>query len=372
MNKKEVSEIKRLFKRDGCAIDRICGCLVDGDKDIRMTFNDSFRLSQEEEDKYFDIFRKSLSGKIGKNLHSLDYTLDQELSGDGHKMLMQLKTTGLKDDSILDEFYNLVAENYKYGESYYVVLIHCNYDVPGRGSDNQELEDASEEVYEFILCCICPVKLSEAGLLYNKQTNHIEERIRDQWIEAPMNAFLFPAFDDRSTNIHSLLYYTKKAEDLHEEFIEGCIGGPTPMSSTAQKVVFKEVVQATAGEGCNYDTVLKIQENLAEMIEKHDEDPEPFKLQKSDVKKLLESSGVNLNAFERVYQELADEDTTFQATNLTDSKSITVDAGVAVIKVDSSRTDLIQPQLVEGRRYIVIPLEGEVIINGICTVPKER
>ena len=36
MNKKEVSEIKSLFKRDGGAIDRICGCLIDGEQQIRI------------------------------------------------------------------------------------------------------------------------------------------------------------------------------------------------------------------------------------------------------------------------------------------------------------------------------------------------
>ena len=146
MNKKEVSEIKSLFKRDGGAIDRICGCLIDGEQQIRMTFSDKFlSLSQEEIDKYFEIFRKALSGSLGKNLHSLDYTLDQELSGEGHKRLMQLKATGLKDETVLEEFYKSVAETYHFGESYYVVMIHCNYDVPGRGSDNLDMDDASEE-----------------------------------------------------------------------------------------------------------------------------------------------------------------------------------------------------------------------------------
>ena len=278
MNKKEVSEIKSLFKRDGGAIDRICGCLIDGEQQIRMTFSDMFlSLSQEEIDKYFEIFRKALSGSLGKNLHSLDYTLDQELSGEGHKRLMQLKATGLKDEAVLEEFYKSVAETYHFGESYYVVMIHCNYDVPGRGSDNLDMDDASEEVYEFILCCICPVKLSEAGLCYNTQTNRVEERMRDQWIEAPVNAFLFPAFDDRSSNIHSLLYYTKKTEELHEDFI---------------------------------------------------------------------------NAF-------------FQAANLVEAKSVAVKTPDVTIKVSPQRMDLVQIQLVEGRRCIVIPMEDGVQINGM-------
>lgn len=369
MNKKEVSEIKGLFKRDGGAIDRICGCLIDGEKQIRMSFCDAFlSLSQEEIDKYFEIFRKALSGSLGKNLHTLEYTLDQELSGSGHKRLMALRKTGFKDDSVLEEFYKSVAENYQYGESYYVVMIHCNYDVVGRGSDNLEMDDASEEVYEFVLCCICPVKLSEAGLCYNTQTNRIEERMRDQWIEAPMNAFLFPAFDDRSSNIHSLLYYAKKTEELHEEFIDGCIGGPAPMSFKTQKAVFQEIVEETVGETCSYDTVCQIQENLAELIEEHKEEPQPLKLGKSDVKKLLQNSGIKeeqLENFEQVYEEAAGEDASFQAANLVEARSVAVKTPDVTIKVSPQRMDLIQIQLVEGRRCIVIPMEDGVQINGM-------
>ena len=369
MNKKEVSEIKGLFKRDGGAIDRICGCLVDGERQIRMTFAESFvNLSQEEIDKYFEIFKKSLSGSLGKNLHTLEYTLDQELSGSGHKRLIALRQTKLKDESVLDEFYKSVSENYNYGESYYIVLIHCNYDVPGRGSDNLDMDDASEEVYEFVLCCICPVKLSEAGLCYNTQTNRVEERMRDQWIEAPVNAFLFPAFEERNTNIHSLLYYAKKTEELHEELIDGCIGGPAPMSFKTQKAVFQEIVEETIGEVCSYDTVCQIQENLTELIEEHKEEPQPLRLCKSDVKKLLQNSGIKeekLENFESIYDETAGQDASFQAANLAETKSVAVKTPDVTIKVSPQRMDLIQIQLVDGRRCIVIPMEDGVQINGM-------
>lgn len=369
MNKKEVSEIKGLFKRDGGAIDRICGCLVDGEHQIRMTFRDAFlSLTQEEMDKYFEIFRKAFSGSLGKNLHTLDYTLDQELEGTGHKLLMELRKSGLKDDELLDRFYQSAAENYHYGESYYIVLIHCNYDVPGRTSDNLELEDGSEEVYEFLLCCICPVTLSEAGLCYNTQTNRVEERMRDQWIEAPMNAFLFPAFQDRSSNIHSLLYYAKKSEELHEEFIDGCIGGPAPMSFQTQKSAFQEIVEETVGEVCRYDTVCQLQENLAELLEEHKEEPEPLRLNQSDVKRLLQNSGVSeeqLENFDRVYEEAAGEKASFQAANLVDTRNVAVKMPDVTIKVSPQRMDLLQVRLVDGRRCIVIPMEDGVEINGM-------
>lgn len=122
---------------------------------------------------------------------------------------MKLRDEKLADDETVDSFYNKVIENYEYGENYYIILIHSAYDVPGKASDNEEMFDASEEVYNHILCCICPVKLSEPGLSYNETTNAIEERPRDWWVQTPMTGFLFPAFNDRSSDIHSVLYFSK-------------------------------------------------------------------------------------------------------------------------------------------------------------------
>ena len=183
-----------------------------------------------------------------------------------------------------------------------------------------------------------------------------------------VNAFLFPAFDDRSSNIHSLLYYTKKTEELHEDFINDCIGGPAPMSFKTQKAVFQEIIEETVGDVVNYDTVCQIQENLTELIEEHKEEPQPFKLQKSDVKKLLQNSGIKeekLENFEQVYEETAGEDAFFQAANLVEAKSVAVKTPDVTIKVSPQRMDLVQIQLVEGRRCIVIPMEDGVQINGM-------
>ena len=285
---------------------------------------------------------------------------------------MQLKATGLKDETVLEEFYKSVAETYHFGESYYVVMIHCNYDVPGRGSDNLDMDDASEEVYEFILCCICPVKLSEAGLCYNTQTNRVEERMRDQWIEAPVNAFLFPAFDDRSSNIHSLLYYTKKTEELHEDFINDCIGGPAPMSFKTQKAVFQEIIEETVGDVVNYDTVCQIQENLTELIEEHKEEPQPFKLQKSDVKKLLQNSGIKeekLENFEEHFEMAAGEHGKLVASNVSSGKKFEVKTPDVVIKINSDKTDIVSTQVIDGRQCLVIQIDERLEVNGISVNP---
>ena len=225
MIKKEISEIKRQFTPSGCSISRICGCYVDGEKNKKTEFKEAF-LSLPEEDmfKYFEILRKSLSGTIGKNLITLDFPLETEKEGGTQEFLLRLRNSRLQDDELLDSFYDRVIDIYEYTGNYLILLIHDAYDIPGRTSDGLDMEDASDEVYSYILCCICPVDLSKPGLSYNELQNTFQNRTRDWVVGMPDLGFLFPAFHDRSTDIHSSLYYSKNANDLHEPFIERLFG----------------------------------------------------------------------------------------------------------------------------------------------------
>ena len=197
MNKKEVAEIKRLFHPDRCPITRICGCYVDGEKNKKTKMKDAFlSLPEEEMFKYFEILKKTLSGTIGRNLLDMEFPLVQEAGGGAQEYLMKLRNSQLKDDELLDEFYDKVIETFMYPENYYIILIHGAYDIPKKASDGIEMFDASDDVYNFILCSICPVKLTKPGLCYNEDTNSIEQRIRDWFVEMPVTGFLFPAFTD--------------------------------------------------------------------------------------------------------------------------------------------------------------------------------
>lgn len=369
MNKREISEIKKQFKKDNNAITRICGCYVDAEKQIKTSLKEAFfALSEEEIFKYYEIFRKSLSGGIGKNLHNLEYSIHDEGEGSAHSLLMKLREDKLTDDEVVDSFYNKIIENYDYGENYYIILIHSAYDVPGRAADHEEMFDASEEVYNHILCCICPVKLSEPGLSYNETTNLIEERPRDWWVQPPMTGFLFPAFNDRSADIHSILYFSKNPEELHYEFIDTCLGAPSPVSWSAQKEAFQEILSDTLGEQCDYQIVRQIHENLTEMSEEHKEDMEPLRLSKPEVKDLLEKSGVEpeqLERFDTVYEEAAGESTSILVPAITGSGKFALKTPDVDIRVNPDRLDLVETRFLEGRRFLVIAVEDNVEVNGM-------
>ena len=224
MNKKEVSEIKKQFTPDNCAITRICGCYVDGEKNKKTQLKEAFlSLPEEEIFKYFELFRKTLSGTIGKNLLNMEFPLSAENAGGTQDFLLKLRASQLTDDALLDAFYDRIIESYDYGENYLILVIHAAYDIPGKSSDGSEMFDASDEVYEYLLCSICPVKLSKPGLSYHAEDNTFGERVRDWIVEMPDVGFLFPAFNDRSTDLHSILYYAKNAEELRASLVENLL-----------------------------------------------------------------------------------------------------------------------------------------------------
>ena len=369
MNKKEISEIKKQFTPENCSITRICGCYVDGEKNKKTELKEAFlSLSEEEMFKYFDIFRKSLSGTIGKNLMNMEFPLEQESEGGTQHFLMKLRESKLTDDALVESFYDKIIENYDYPENYYIILIHGVYDIPGKSSDGSEMFDASDEIYEHIMCCICPVKLSKAGLCYNAETNSIEDRIRDWLVDMPEQGFLFPAFQDRNTDIHRLLYYSKNANELCPDITEQLLGCVQPIPAGQQKESFQAIIEDTLGEECVYDVVRNIHENLNEMIEEQKENGEPLELDKMQVRKLLERSGApeeNLEQFEKQYDEEIGAQMTVMANNISDTRKFEVKTPQMTVKVSPEQASLVETRMIDGVPCLVIPLTDEVEVNGI-------
>lgn len=369
MNKKEVLEIRKQYKPEDCTITRICGCYVDGNKEIVAQSRDAFlSLPDEEIFKYLTIFRQTLSGTIGKNLINLEFPLAQEMPGGTQNFFLRLRDSKLQDEALINEFYQEIIENYNYGENYYIILIHAAYDIPGRALDGSEMFDASDEVYEYILCSICPVHLSKEGLCYNPQTNHMENRIRDWIVEAPEKGFLFPTFTDRSSDIHSLLYFSKQAENLQPEFIENTLGCVFPMSAGSQKSTFQAVVMNTLGEECDYDIVRNIHDNLNELVEDAKNSPELPILSKPEIKRLLSESGVSeerMESFDANFDYIAGEKAEFLAPLITETRKFHISTPDIVIKVNPERADLVETKVIDGRPCLVIEMNDQVEVNGV-------
>ena len=369
MIKQEINELKRLYTPSNCSITRICGCYVDGEKNKKTEFKEAFlSLPEEEIFKYFELLRKTLSGSLGKNLLNLDFPLASEQEGGTQAALLALRDSKLKDDALIEEFYDRVINTYEYVGNYLILLIHDAYDVPGKTTDGLTMDDASDTVFEYIMCCICPVNLSKPGLSYDSINNEFHNRIRDWVVEMPETGFLFPSFNDRATDIHSTLFYSKNPEEAHSEFVENILGCTLPLSAGTQKETFQALIEETLGDEVGYEVVKNIHENLTEMIEEHKEIPEPLTLDKHQVKSLFEKSGVKeekLTDFDKLYDAAAGEDTSLFVNNVANVRTFEVKTPDVVVKVNPERADLVNTLQIDGKRCLVIEINDHVEVNGI-------
>ena len=369
MNKKEILEIRKQYTHERCSISRICTCYVDGEKNMKEAF---LSLPEEETFKYFNIFKQTLSGTLGKNLLNLEFPLDAENPGGPQEFLLKLRDSRLQDDALLEEFYNKIIETWYFPENYYIILIHVAYDIPGKSSDGSEMFDASDEVYEYLLCSLCPVKLSKPGLFYNTEHNQIENRIRDWVVEPPVKGFLFPAFNDRSSDIHGMLYFSRQAEELQPDFMESMFGCQLPLTAKSQKESFNTLIADTLGEDADYEMVKNIHEHLTEMVEETKDSPDPLVLTRPDVKRLFELSGVpeeKMETFDRAYDAAAGEDTALLASNIASGRSFSIETPDVVIKVNPERTDLIETRIIDGKECLVITVNDRIEVNGVNVRP---
>ncbi len=373
MNRKEVNEIKKLYSPENCPVTRICGCFVDTDKNKKVEMKDAFMsLDEEAQFKYFDIFKKTLSGAIGRNLINMSFPTEQEQEGGTEHFLMELLKSELTDSELVEKFYDKIIEAYDYPDNYFIILIHNSYDIPAITKDKIALDDASEDVYQYMICSICPIKPSKPGLTYNASTNTIENSVRSMMVEPPMLGFTFPAFNDRNTDIHNILYYTKNAKDISSAITELVLGLNPPYTASTQKEIFSQMIEESYGNDCGFDKIKSLHTNLTDLIaEKKDED-EPLVLDKFEVKHLLANSGANaenIETFEAEYDESITKDTPILASNIMNKKKFEVKTPDVTIQVAPEKTELINTKLIDGIPYIMIEMTDAIVVNGIRCLP---
>lgn len=406
MDKKSILELKRRMKKDGCTFSKMTGCYVDGHKDKIVTFNQTFlNLEDEEFFKYLEIAKKSLSGAIGNNMLEIEFPREEEGPGGHQQFLMGLKASGLKDEGLLDSFYDMVIENYEYVGNYLILLFHDAYDVPVKTSDNNKL-DESEEVYEYIICAICPVTLTKPGLGYRKDENRIGTLDRDWIVGMPQTAFTFPAFSDRSSDIHSVMFYTKDTKNPHEEVINNILGCRMKRTATQKQNTFNDIIIEKIGEDKHEEIFDAVVEELVKV--KNEETIQEISGDK--VAQIMMESGIEENMAEKIAtsytevfaEEIPDADSLLDPKilrarenkiarlelenevnelkrQLDAAKGIKMDAdGVEhelssgdidlddneiIVNVKSDKKDQIRAEIINGQKCIVIPMyEDETLV----------
>lgn len=374
MTRKELNEIKSQYTLEDCGILRLCGCYVDGERNKITQFNENFlNLPEEEKHKYFDIFKKTLSGTPGKNLVDMKFNVDAYADEGARTFLMNLRDSGLKDDRLLNEFYDRIINNYSYVGNYLILLINQVYDIPAVTTDNIEMDDASDEVYSYILCSICHVNLSKPGLGYDEEDNNFHDKKQNHMVDVPDVGFLFPAFNKRSADEDMTLFYTKDVSEFEDGLIDCLLDCAVPLPAKQQKEKFTSLVNEALGEEADLEIVKNIHENLEQIIEeKKQESPAPVMLDKTEMKDLLEKSGVKeekLENFEEHFEMAAGEHGKLVASNVSSGKKFEVKTPDVVIKINSDKTDIVSTQVIDGRQCLVIQIDERLEVNGISVNP---
>lgn len=374
MTRKELNEIKSQYTLEDCGILRLCGCYVDGERNKITQFNENFlNLPEEEKHKYFDIFKKTLSGTPGKNLVDMKFNVDAYADEGARTFLMNLRDSGLKDDRLLNEFYDRIINNYSYVGNYLILLINQVYDILAVTTDNIEMDDASDEVYSYILCSICHVNLSKPGLGYDEEDNNFHDKKQNHMVDVPDVGFLFPAFNKRSADEDMTLFYTKDVSEFEDGLIDCLLDCAVPLPAKQQKETFTSLVNEALGEEADLEIVKNIHENLEQIIEeKKQESPAPVMLDKTEMKDLLEKSGVKeekLENFEEHFEMAAGEHGKLVASNVSSGKKFEVKTPDVVIKINSDKTDIVSTQIIDGRQCLVIQIDERLEVNGISVNP---
>lgn len=371
MNEKEIGEIRRRFKADRNNIGHIRGCYVNEKHEIISLFDESLKLmGAEDAERYLTIFRRTLSGAVGKNMVDISFSTAQVADSEEHRLLMTLKNSALKDEDAVQALFAKIMQSLDLEGQYLILLAADTYDVPFKDANGEQMEDNSAEMYSYMLCSICPVKQTKPALSYSFKENEFRSKASDWVVSAPELGFLFPAFDDRATNLYDAMYYTRDLKENHPEFVQTIFCTEVPMPAAEQKQTFQSVLANSLGDDCSYDVVQMLHERLSEKIELHKEnkETEPLTVSRREMRELLSDCGVkdeHLKDFENRFDYEFGDEAEVNPKNLVDAKKFELRTPDIIIKVAPERADLIQTRILGGMKYIVIDATEGVEVNGV-------
>ena len=300
--------------------------------------------------------------------------------------------------------------------NYLILVFHDAYDVITKTNDDLKI-DESEEVYQYLLCAICPVNLSKPGLGYREDENRIGARIQDWVVGVPDVGFLFPSFDERSADIHSLTYYVRDAKDSHPDFIEA-LGCGAKRTATEEQQTFHAMVKRTIAPIIEKsdDVMIEIQEKLSELVEENEAaqedlvlgEPEIFTLTPEIIKEVLTEVEIPDETVSLIQEHFQEEfqDAPPVVKNLVNEKEIEKnnkekkeqklleevaslkkelkekndnpvtsvseeekDYSDIFVRMKPEKANQVKAQTIDGQKYLLIPVEEEdqINLNGVDT-----
>ena len=371
MNDKEIAELRRRFRAEKTSISRIRGAYVNEKREIISEMDQSVAMMTETEaDEILSLLKKALSGKVDTNLLDIHFTTQQVMESPEHKLLCNLRETALQDEEVIHQFYKKIIDSLELEGNYMILLAYDCYDVFSYRKDGAK-DDESSEMFRYILCAICPVKMAKPTLSYYVRENCFRNVVADSVISPPALGFMFPAFDNRSTNLYGALYYTRATDNSHKEFTEAIFNtGALPMPATEQKETFRSVLADSAGDACSLAVVRSVHAQLHQAMEEHkiSKEPEPLTVDKYAIRDMLGFCGVpeeNIEQFEEKFDKGFGQNAALSPRNIVETGKFEVRTPDVVVKVDPAHTDLVETRVIDGVKYVLIRADGGVEVNGI-------
>ncbi len=371
MNKKDMAQIRRRLNPEKCSIPSIVGCFVNDQGDVITTFDRPLiNMPKEDIEEHLALFKKVLSGTEGQNLLHAEFTPEQVMESPEYNILKGLRDTRLRDDGVLDYFCEKVRSSLVIEGSYVILLLTDTYDVPRHFKDGERQEDAETNMFTYVMCAVCPVKLRATGLAYDAGDSLFHAGGSDFAVCAPECGFMFPAFEEGGANLYRALYYTKDQADNKEELVRALFGTPMPAPAAEQKQTIGELLENALQEECSVEVMQAVQETVRTRIDekKQAKDPEPPVITVQDMESALAACGVSeekTEAFRQQYDQVIGTHNSVPAVNITPPRQFEVRTPDVVIKVSPERTDLVETRVIDGLKYILIRADEGVEVNGV-------
>ncbi|MCR5294418.1 MAG: DUF4317 domain-containing protein [Lachnospiraceae bacterium] len=352
MDKNGLAEIRKVLRRDDPPVDWIYSFYVSPENDLSwQSFRKWLSLDEDESFRHKDILKKALSGSEGREIFSVGLASQAET-------LFAVRTLEEANEEVLQDFAGRVIASYPHTDPYYGVLFHITYDVPAMSSDRRRLEDG-DVVYQSVVLALCPAQLSKAALGYN-DSDGVFELSRRWTIGAPVEGFLYPAFNDRIGDMNEVLYRAKKeiSSDLFIAFFDAVI----PVTARMQKTAFNTLIDSL---NASVESVALIQDDLGHL----DGENVSF-LEKNETRSLIERCGMDAENFDEAYDEIIG-DTPLAVAALKEA-AVVFSTDSATIKVPADRAQLVSTREIDGITYLLVPVDGAVVVNGIPAAPSSE
>lgn len=386
MNKKEIAEIKKQFKFGNEAF-TIYGYGIYHAKAFNIEANDFKKFAdledlengrsspntwdELEETCFLDITKKTFSGSLGKALVEYNFPDDilLDTSADSvYKKLNKVLDNFTKENAL--EYATFLASKISLESEYAILITKASYSVPQKdvNGEKMDLEFSEGESYDFLVVSICPIENGKPALMLDNSTSKVVHQPISRMILQPLQGFVYPTFNERMTDVNSVLVFNKKPKQPCTTLIEDCLGCTYELNPEDEQTRFNNLVnKLTDGETVEYEISKSIHEQISDIIENTSVNTEITELDKGEILKIFKNSGMseeNLKKFDEAFEDEIG-DYSLKAVNLVEANKMNIKSPDIVVNVKNNSLDKVKSQTIDGRKCLVIEIDENVEINGM-------